>query len=233
MSKDSRTTIIDSGLWVEPWFVALTNKEKLLYINLFSNFRCNAAGMYETSIDMMSFETKITEGDVEKTLKKLYPKVMWDGTVIWIVDHTLIQFSGRGRCHDNVVKNIALTLDALPDHQIFKQPYAEKYGHILERVVTPEWLAKMKQPPPPEEVDAMEAIKDEKEGKRLYFKSKNLRIKYSEHGTLQMEFPDRDVDRVYEEIAYKANKVIDKPYPYCRAVLLGKKIDEEVVPVRN
>lgn len=59
---------------------------KLLYIYLWTNPQCNQAGLYEITLDRVSYETKLPVDSLPALLKALEPKVKWYGehNIVWI-----------------------------------------------------------------------------------------------------------------------------------------------------
>ena len=60
---------ISTGIWCDTWFESLSPSEKLLFIYLITNERTNMLGIYEISINKISFDTGINKDIILKALK--------------------------------------------------------------------------------------------------------------------------------------------------------------------
>ena len=72
--------------WDDDWFHGLSKDQRYLFIYLWTNGRCNQAGVYHMNLATMAFETKFTEGELPELLKSLSPKVEWypEPNYIWV-----------------------------------------------------------------------------------------------------------------------------------------------------
>ena len=59
---------IDTGLWLDDWFVALPTPDKLLYVYLLTNPQTTIAGIYKTTVRIMHNETGLDSDDIEAIL---------------------------------------------------------------------------------------------------------------------------------------------------------------------
>lgn len=76
----------DDSFWGDPFVQGLDKDAKLLFAYLWTNKRCNSAGLYETTIKTISFDTGIPEANIPKLFTALHPKVQWvaDHNLIWV-----------------------------------------------------------------------------------------------------------------------------------------------------
>ena len=72
--------------WNDPDIIELPMKAKLLYLYLWTNARCNQAGLYEIAIKTIVFETGLMAEEIPELLKVLEKKVAWlpEQNVIWV-----------------------------------------------------------------------------------------------------------------------------------------------------
>jgi hypothetical protein len=73
----------DTGCWEDPWFEALPEDGKLLFIYLWTNKTCNPAGMYRITKERVQFNCGIS---LDKHIEDLKPKVCWDAkeNIVWV-----------------------------------------------------------------------------------------------------------------------------------------------------
>jgi hypothetical protein len=76
----------DDSFWGDPFVQSLNKDAKMLFAYLWTNKRCNSAGLYETTIKTISFETGISENDIPELFKILQPKVKWlpENNIVWV-----------------------------------------------------------------------------------------------------------------------------------------------------
>lgn len=128
---------LNSGLWVEPWFLDLSLTEKVLYCYLYANDHKNLIGLYRLSIKIISVETGIPEEDIHVAIRALYPKVQHDreANVIWVVEHFREQFLKRGfngqpKLSDTIVKRAVRDILSMHPHP-FIEAFLKRYP-VLE-----------------------------------------------------------------------------------------------------
>lgn len=61
-----RSRTVNTKFWVDPFIEELTPKEKLLFLYLLTNPKTNMLGIYEVSIRKISFETGLTQQEINK-----------------------------------------------------------------------------------------------------------------------------------------------------------------------
>lgn len=76
----------DDGFWGDSFVQELSKDAKLLFAFLWTNKRCNSAGIYEITLKTISFETGLDIGVLPQLLKVLEPKVKWvdSENIIWV-----------------------------------------------------------------------------------------------------------------------------------------------------
>jgi DnaD/phage-associated family protein len=76
----------DTGFWGDGFIRKIEPHAKLLYVYLWTNEHCNPAGLYEITLDVISFETGIPETELPNLLEKLKLKVGWfpEESLIWV-----------------------------------------------------------------------------------------------------------------------------------------------------
>jgi len=76
----------DTGFWSDGFIRKIDFRAKLLYTYLFTNEHCNPAGLYPISIDIIAFETGLSEDEIPDLLEKLRPKIVWypDKELVWV-----------------------------------------------------------------------------------------------------------------------------------------------------
>ena len=67
----SKLRSVNTAFWSDPLIEELNPKEKLLFLYLITNEKTNMLGIYESSIRKMSFETGLSNTEVEAILKRL------------------------------------------------------------------------------------------------------------------------------------------------------------------
>lgn len=86
----NKTSRIRGWMWDEPWFVELSGEEKLLYLQLLTNYLVGEIGIYELPVSWAGYQTCMGRDEVETILSKFEAdgKVVRDGYWIWVVDYT-------------------------------------------------------------------------------------------------------------------------------------------------
>ncbi len=77
---------IDTGYWSDPFIEPLCSNAKLLYLYLWTNPHCNAAGLYEITPSRIAYETGLPHDSLAALLQSLAPKVTWyqEYNLIWV-----------------------------------------------------------------------------------------------------------------------------------------------------
>lgn len=72
--------------WTDEFVQELPVAAKCLYVYLWTNARCNQAGLYKIGIQTIANETGIAAAEIPELLRKLEPKVFWDSdqNLIWV-----------------------------------------------------------------------------------------------------------------------------------------------------
>jgi len=76
----------DSGFWGDKWVRSNLPYGRYLFIYLWTNDHCNQAGVYEITLETMSFETGLPEAELLGLLNSMTAKVKWlpDHDIIWV-----------------------------------------------------------------------------------------------------------------------------------------------------
>jgi hypothetical protein len=76
----------DDGFWGDPFVQDLDKDSRLLFAYLWTNKRCNAAGLYEITPKTICFETGLMASDLPRLFEKLNSKVKWipADNLVWV-----------------------------------------------------------------------------------------------------------------------------------------------------
>ena len=73
--------MVDTETWTDPWFEDLSVEAKLLFLYLWTNNRCNSAGMYRINQKVMEVESGVNGSHLEALKEKVeyHPeeRVVW------------------------------------------------------------------------------------------------------------------------------------------------------------
>lgn len=112
---------VETRIWSDPTFEALTPNAKLVYLWSFTNPRCNLPGIYKATVRQMSVETGVRVKGVEQALEEL------EGSSLLYYDRTWLFVRARVKyLHNpspNTAKGICNEVKKLePDH-----PYTQAF----------------------------------------------------------------------------------------------------------
>jgi len=70
----------------DEWFQELSERQRYLFIYLWTNSHCNQAGLYHITLSTVSFATKIPKYELPELIFSLEPKVKWwpEDNLIWV-----------------------------------------------------------------------------------------------------------------------------------------------------
>ena len=107
----SKLRSINTVIWSDPWFELLKPSAKLLFIYLVTNEKTNMLGVYEISLRKVSFETGISETDIDKFLKEfeLNKKIRYAENRV-----LLLNFLKHQNYNFNMMKSAIRTYNELP-----------------------------------------------------------------------------------------------------------------------
>lgn len=76
----------NTDYWADTFVESLPSGGKLLYAYLWTNPHCNQAGLYEITLDRISYETKLPLEGLPTLMKALEPKVKWypEQNLVWV-----------------------------------------------------------------------------------------------------------------------------------------------------
>jgi len=110
-----KTNPIKSSMWTDPWVRKLSDRERLLWINILTTERSNIIGVYETCIDNLAYETGIPEEEIEVIMKKFTR----DKKAYWYEDFVIIANRSKYNADSpKIDKGIINILDEIPSHII-------------------------------------------------------------------------------------------------------------------
>lgn len=103
---------VNTKFWDDSFIISLDAEEKLFFLYVLTNPLTNLSGIYEISLNRMSFDTKISLSDVTKILIKFekYNKMKYENG--WIAIKNFIAYQ---KVNPNVSKGIEDSLDVAPD----------------------------------------------------------------------------------------------------------------------
>lgn len=76
----------DDAFWGDPFVQDLDKDSRLLFLYLWTNKRCNSAGLYEITPKTICFETGIENDNLPKLFNRLESRVKWlpDKNIVWV-----------------------------------------------------------------------------------------------------------------------------------------------------
>jgi len=114
----------DDSYWGDPFVQELDKDAKLLFAYLWTNKRCNSAGLYEITTKTISFETGIEMESLPDLLEQLSEKVSWlkDENLIWVKN-----FLKHQPKSPQFLKSVADCLSHISSNGVVKE-YLDYYG---------------------------------------------------------------------------------------------------------
>lgn len=78
----------NDNFWGDEFVQSLEKDAKFLFAYLWTNKRCNSAGLYEITLKTISFETDINIDDLPRLFKLLESRVKWqpEHNIVWVVN---------------------------------------------------------------------------------------------------------------------------------------------------
>jgi hypothetical protein len=146
----------NDSYWGDPFVQDLEKDAKLLFVYLWTNKRCNSAGLYEITLKTISFETGIDIDLLPTLLDQLSQKVKWEwaSNIIWVRN-----FLKHQPKSPQFLKSVADSLSSISSNDIVKEmldyyssigvliPYrypidtvSKGYGYILEPELEQEYI---------------------------------------------------------------------------------------------
>jgi hypothetical protein len=61
---------VSSEMWSDDWFFSLNTNEKIVFLYLITNHKTNMLGVYEITMGLISFQTKVSVGEIKTILDK-------------------------------------------------------------------------------------------------------------------------------------------------------------------
>lgn len=108
----SKNRYFNTDFWSDSWVVDdLEALEAFLFIYLFTNAHVTIAGVYQISLKVMAFESKLDAADLPAMLERLKPKVFYENG--WVVLANSIK---NQNYHNSKIKiGIVAALEHVPD----------------------------------------------------------------------------------------------------------------------
>ena len=116
----------DDSYWGDPFVQELNKDAKLLFAYLWTNKRCNSAGLYEITPKTIAFETGIGIENLPDLLTHLAEKVTWlkDENLIWVRN-----FLKHQPKSPQFLKSVADCLSHISSNGVVKE-YLDYYGSL-------------------------------------------------------------------------------------------------------
>ena len=117
---------VDDIFWGDSFVQTVEKDAKLLFLYLWTNKRCNSAGLYEITPKTISFETDIPIEDLPRLFEVLSKKVKWieDQNIVWVIN-----FLKHQPKSPLFLKSVASCLNQFDGNGILKE-YLEYYRNI-------------------------------------------------------------------------------------------------------
>jgi len=116
----------DDSFWGDSFVQELSKDAKLLFAYLWTNKRCNSAGLYEITLKTISFETGIDIETLPDILNDISLKVKWqhDENIIWVKN-----FLKHQPKSPQFLKSVADCLSRIASNGIVKE-FIDYYSHL-------------------------------------------------------------------------------------------------------
>jgi len=116
----------DDSYWGDPFVQDLDKDAKLLFAYLWTNKRCNSAGLYEITPKTIAFETGIEIESLPSLLEQLSEKVNWlkDENLIWVRN-----FLKHQPKSPQFLKSVADCLSHISSNGVIKE-FLDYYGKL-------------------------------------------------------------------------------------------------------
>jgi len=116
----------DDSYWGDPFVQELNKDAKLLFAYLWTNKRCNSAGLYEITPKTIAFETGIEIENLPMLIEQLEEKVKWlkDENIIWVRN-----FLKHQPKSPQFLKSVAECLARTSSNGVVKE-FLEYYGSL-------------------------------------------------------------------------------------------------------
>ncbi len=130
----------DTNFWTDPFIVRLSMESKTLYVYLWTNSRCNQAGLYEIGVETIASETGLAVESVPNLLKMLEPKVKWypEQDLVWVKNFLKRQAKSpkfliaAAKCLGNIKNNG--TVKELLDYNLQRHSISIPYEYSIDTV---------------------------------------------------------------------------------------------------
>jgi len=108
----SKLRSVNTAFWSDPFIEELDSDQKLLFLYLITNEKTNMLGIYEATLNKMSFETSIPKSKIEKAFTVFESK----GKVKYVENFVvLINYMKHQKFNTNMKKSAIDTYNTLPN----------------------------------------------------------------------------------------------------------------------
>ncbi len=124
----------------DEWFQELSERQRYLFIYLWTNAHCNQAGLYHITLSTISFATKIPKEELPELLISLAPKVIWypEENLIWVKNFIKRQsksskfLAAAAKCLTTIKHNGAIK--ELLDYNLERYSISIPYQYYIDRI---------------------------------------------------------------------------------------------------
>jgi hypothetical protein len=130
---------VNTGMWDDNWFASLNTDEKVIFLYLITNHKTNMLGIFEITIGLISFQTKVPIDDVKDILNKF----ITDGKIRILGNYIILINFNRHQKYNLNMKKSAIeyynNLDRLNCGDKYNMPLFDKerkddYGKVIDEI---------------------------------------------------------------------------------------------------
>ena len=106
---------VDCQTWQDPWFEELPPMAKLVFLNLITNTRQTACGVFEVTLSALAFETGLDKAAVVDAFNTIAPKVEWwpEYQAVWVRNFYRHQRSNSNELYERSARKALLAFHPL------------------------------------------------------------------------------------------------------------------------
>jgi len=124
----------------DEWFQELSERQRYLFIYLWTNSHCNQAGLYHITLSTVSFATKIPKNELPDLINSLSPKVKWwpEDNLIWVQNFIKRQsksskfLAAAAKSLTTITNNKAI--QELLDYNQRRYSISIPYGYYIDKI---------------------------------------------------------------------------------------------------
>ena len=130
---------IHNQIWKDSWFLKLEPNLKLLFIYLFSNERSELSGVYELPMEVIAFETGLSEEAIEEGLRSFEAsgKVAYDFETSYVWVRKLLHYNARNTGSVKIRRHLERLMEDLSDACPYKAGWLEEHGSLVDGAAKP------------------------------------------------------------------------------------------------